>query len=172
VRVTRQLNKPGAVPVSGPPKSRAGRRVVDFADLIVPDLRTHFGAVPAGALVFTSPEGTALSNTNFRKRVWDPALVAVGPEGVLIHDLRHTGNQFTADAGANTRELMVRMGHDSERAALIYLHSSDKRQRALADAVARAARAELAQSKKAKKPGRSGTRMVRNQDGRSKSGGR
>jgi hypothetical protein len=146
VRVTRQLNKPGAVPVSGPPKSRAGRRVVDFADLIVPDLRTYLG--------------------------WAPAVVAVGLEGVHIHDLRHTGNQFTADAGANTRELMVRMGHDSERAALIYLHSSDKRQRALADAVARAARAELAQSKKAKKPGRSGTRMVRNQDGRSKSGGR
>jgi hypothetical protein len=41
--------------------------------------------------------------------------------------------------------------HDSEHAALIYLHSSDKRQRALADAVAKAARAELAQSKKAKK---------------------
>jgi hypothetical protein len=51
------------------------------------------------------------------------------------------GNQFTANAGANTRELMARMGHDSERAALIYLHSSDKRQRALADAVAKAARA-------------------------------
>jgi hypothetical protein len=41
MRVTRQLNKPGAVPVFGPPKSRAGRRVVDFADLIVPDLRQH-----------------------------------------------------------------------------------------------------------------------------------
>ena len=50
-----------------------------------------------------------------------------GLEGVHIHDLRHTGNQFTANAGANTRELMVRMGHDSERAALIYLHSSDAR---------------------------------------------
>ena len=78
--------------------------------------------------------------------------------------LRHTGNQFTANAGANTKELMVRMGHDSERAALIYLHSSDKRQRALADAVAKAARAELAQSKKAKKPGRSGTPVARNRD--------
>jgi hypothetical protein len=66
------------------------------------------------------------------------------------------GNQFTAKAGANPRELMARMGQDSERAALIYLHSSDKWQRALADAVAKAARAELAQSKKAKKPGRSG----------------
>jgi hypothetical protein len=30
---------------------------------------------------------------------------------------------------------MVRMGHDSPRAALTYLDSSDKRQRALADAV-------------------------------------
>jgi integrase len=165
VRVTRQLNKPGAVPVFGPPKSTAGRRVVDFADLIVPDLRKHLSAVPAGALAFTSPEGAALSNTNFRRRVWVPALAAVGLDGVHIHDLRHTGNQFTANAGANTRELMVRMGHDSQRAALIYLHSSDKRQRALADAVANAARAELAQSKK---PGRSGTRTARNRDDRSK----
>ena len=114
--------------------------------------------------MFTSPEGTALSNTNFRRRVWGPALTAVGLEGVHIHDLRHTGNQFTAHAGANTRELMVRMGHDSERAALIYLHSSDKRQRALADAVGKAARAELAQSSKAKKPDRSGTRVARNRD--------
>ena len=40
---------------------------------------------------------------------------------------------------------MVRMGHDSQRAALIYLHSSDKRQRALAATVAEAFRAELAQ---------------------------
>jgi integrase len=164
VRVTRQLNKSGAVPVFGPPKSRAGRRVVSFGDLIVPDLRKHLRAVPADTLVFTSAEGYALSNTNFRRRVWGPALAAVGLQGTHIHDLRHTGNQFTADAGANTRELMVRMGHDSDRAALVYLHSSDKRQRALADAVSKAARAELAKSKKTKKPGRSGTRVARRQD--------
>jgi integrase len=130
----------------------------------VPDLRHHLGAVPAGALAFTSPEGTALSNTNFRRRVWLPALAAARLSEIHIHDLRHTGNQFTADAGANTRELMVRMGHDSERAALIYLHSSDARQRALAAAVAEAARAELAQSKKATKPDRSGTRKARRRD--------
>jgi hypothetical protein len=34
---------------------------------------------------------------------------------------------------------MARMGHDSERAALIYLHSSAERQRVLADAVGDAA---------------------------------
>jgi integrase len=99
VRVTRQLNKPGAVPVFGPPKSRAGRRVVDFADLIVPDLRQHLGAVPAGALAFTSPEGTALSNTNFRRRVWLPALAAAGLSEIHIHDLRHTGNPVHGRCG-------------------------------------------------------------------------
>jgi hypothetical protein len=57
---------------------------------------------------------------------------------------------------------MVRMGHDSERAALIYLHSSAARQRALADAVGDAARAELAKSKKPKDAKQSGTRMARN----------
>jgi hypothetical protein len=45
---------------------------------------------------------------------------------------------------------MARMGHDSERAALIYLHSSAERQRMLADEVGRMAAAELAKSKAAK----------------------
>ena len=63
--------------------------------------------------------------------------------GVHLHDLRHSGNQFIAEAGANPRELMARMGHDSARAALIYLHSSAERQRALANEVGKNARAAL-----------------------------
>jgi integrase len=55
--------------------------------------------------------------------------------GIHLHDLRHAGNTFTANAGANLRELMDRMGHSSARAALIYLHGGDQRQRAIADAV-------------------------------------
>jgi hypothetical protein len=43
---------------------------------------------------------------------------------------------------------MERMGHASTRAALIYLHSTDERQRKLADAVGKAARAELRKAKK------------------------
>ena len=107
-------------------------------------------------------------NSNFRRRVWLPALAEVELAEVHIHDLRHTGNQFTANAGANPKELMARMGHDSPRAALIYLHSSAERQRALAEAVAKAARAELARSKKGKTAKPSGTRKARNRDERSK----
>ena len=67
---------------------------------------------------------------------------------VHFHDLRHAGNHYTASAGANLRELMERMGHSTSRAAMIYLHSTDPRQRALADAVDEAARAELRQARK------------------------
>ena len=42
--------------------------------------------------------------------------------GLHFHNLRHTGNQFAAQSGAGLRDLMARMGHDSERAAMIYQH--------------------------------------------------
>jgi hypothetical protein len=87
-----------------------------------------------------------------------PGLAAVGLEGVHLHDLRHTGNQLTASAGANLKELMAPTGHHSERAALVYLHSSAERQRALADEVGRMATAALARPATAQP---SGTRTAR-----------
>jgi len=124
-RVTRQLYHHDKGYKFGPPKSKAGVRTVPFPELIVSDLRNHLQWVPFPvSLVFCSSTGTPLSHSNFRRRVWLPAPAAVGLEGVHIHDLRHTGNQLTADAGADPKELIARMGHDSERAAVIYLHSS------------------------------------------------
>jgi integrase len=158
VRVTRQLYYHGPGHSFGPPKSRAGVRVVDFPELIVPDVRKHLGWLPSSvALVFATSSGSPLAHSNFRRRVWLPALAAIGLDGIHLHDLRHTGNQLTANAGANPKELMARMGHDSERAAMIYLHSSRERQRALAGAVGEAARAELAKSKERKTATPSGT---------------
>jgi integrase len=145
VRVTRQIDYlPGGGHSFGPLKSKASRRTVSFPDLIVPDLRRHLeGIDQADPLVFTSPEGGPLRHSNFYRRAWMPALKALGLDGVHLHDLRHTGNQLTAEAGANLRELMARMGHDSTRAALIYLHTSDARQRVIADQVRKLARKAL-----------------------------
>ncbi len=82
-----------------------------------------------------------------------------------FHDLRHTGNTLTAAAGASLRELMDRMGHSSPRAALIYLHGSDARQRAIADGLNRLVEGELrAPDTRPSKGGtasRSGTRRAR-----------
>jgi hypothetical protein len=60
-----------------------------------------------------------------------------------FHDLRHTGNGLTANAGANLRELMTRMGHSSTGAALIYLHSTDERQREIAAGLEQLVRARM-----------------------------
>ena len=57
------------------------------------------------------------------------------PPGFHFHDLRHTGNQLAANAGASTRELMHRMGHGSMRAALISQHATTDRDRVIADAL-------------------------------------
>src|ERR1700733_10640710 len=47
VRVTRQLYYHGAGYSFGPPKSRAGVRVLDFPELIVPDARAHLDWLPS-----------------------------------------------------------------------------------------------------------------------------
>ena len=165
VNVRRQLTEPpGGGYFYGPPKSEAGQRVVSIPDLIVPDLQRHLASIgPADdALVFTSPTGAPLRHSNFRRRIWLPALSAAGLPAIHFHDLRHTGNKFSADAGANLRELMERMGHSSTRAALIYLHSTSDRQRIIADAVGQAAREALCKVKlPGERRGQSGTEVAR-----------
>jgi integrase len=86
-----------------------------------------------------------LRRSNFGRRVWLPALARAGLPEIHFHDLRHTGNLLTATAGASLRELMARMGHASTRAALVYLHDSEDRQRAIAAAVSDLAARELGQ---------------------------
>jgi hypothetical protein len=55
---------------------------------------------------------------------WPHAIRAIGAAGLHFHDLRHTGNHFAAASGASLKDLMARMGHDSERAAIIYQHEA------------------------------------------------
>lgn len=59
------------------------------------------------------------------------------PEGFRFHDLRHTGNTWAAESGANLRELMERMGHSTTRAALIYLRAANEGHRRIADGIDR-----------------------------------
>jgi len=125
---------PCDTPANGPPMAR-DLMVLGAASLAASVILTlaQFTAPEADALVFTSPTGTPLRPSNFRRRSWAKALEAAGLPAIHFHDLRHTGNTLTAEAGANLRELMERMGHRSTRAAMIYLHSTSERQRALAD---------------------------------------
>jgi integrase len=94
------------------------------------------GGFPAStALVFTNPKGAALRRGNFRRMVDWPKIVAeVGVPD--FHDLRHTGNHLASRVpGTTIRHRMTRMGHDSTRAAMIYMHGSSAADRAIADSM-------------------------------------
>ena len=133
----------------GKPKSKAGARTVRLPSLIVADLRHHletYAAPGSNGFVFVGVKGNQLRRSNFTK-YWADACDGVGLEGVHLHDLRHTGNTFAAEAGASLRELMNRMGHSSARAAMIYLHARDERAQELADRLGERAAEELRKSR-------------------------
>ncbi len=133
--------------VLGSPKSRAGRRVVGIPSVILPDVRDHlavFTGPEPSALVFPGPKGGPLRRGNFNGQAsWPQAVAAVGASGLHFHDLRHTGNAWAATSRAGLRDLMARMGHDSERAAIIYQHQAKGADTAITRAIDAHADAEL-----------------------------
>jgi integrase len=107
--------------------------------VIVPVLREHLAAFVAdepAALVFPGQKGAPLRRSNFNKMSgWPYVAESIGAAGLHVHDLRHTGNQFAANSGVAIRDLMARMGHDSERAALIYQHEARGADQRITDAI-------------------------------------
>ncbi len=132
--------------IVGPPKSRAGLRTVTVPAAILPDLTAHLAkhtAPGADALVFTGIKGGPLRRSGFNRLTgWPHVVAGMGVPGLHFHDLRHTGNTLAADMGVSLRNLMARMGHDNERAALIYQHKSSAADRQIADGLDALVRAE------------------------------
>jgi hypothetical protein len=63
--------------------------------------------------VFTAEKGGVLRTSNFRVKVWLPAVRRAGLAPLRPHDLRHTAVALWIAAGANPKEVSVRAGHTS-----------------------------------------------------------
>lgn len=120
-----------------PPKSEADRRTVAFPAELKPVMEVHlaeFVGPDAAAYVFTSPRGMVLRRANFRE-TWVGAVKAAGLSEVRFHDLRHTGATIAAQTGATLKELMLRIGHSTDKAALNYQHAAKGRDQEIASAL-------------------------------------
>jgi integrase len=175
VTVAEQVAEVNGRLIPGPPKTEAGRRTVTLPAVAAIALGEHLAElaepVPDG-LVFPAPEGGYLRRSNFRRRWWLPAMRAAGVEGLRFHDLRHSAATLALAAGANTRELMERMGHTSPAVALRYQHVMAGRDQAIAaalDELVQAA-ANLPPQRPAEPP--SGTLVARNRRAKSQRSGR
>ncbi len=101
-------------------KTAAGRRVVALPAFVAEALARHLEGRPDGpeALVFADSRGGPVRRTNWRRRVWEPALRGAGLEGLRPHDLRHFAATVAVAAGAHPRALQARLGHSTSRVTL------------------------------------------------------
>ncbi len=99
----------------GPTKNRRNRNVT-VPKFLMKRIGEHLDSYVAqdpDALVFGSPQGGPLRLSNFRHRVWSPALKGTDLEGVRIHDLRHTAASILINQGLHPKIVQQHLGHSS-----------------------------------------------------------
>ena len=125
----------------GPPKTDAGIRDVAVPPHIRPVIKEHLQRyVEPGpeALLFAAADGGHLKGDDYRTS-WEKARAAIGKPNFRVHDLRHTGAVYAAQAGATTAELMHRLGHTTPQMALRYQHVAAGRDVEIAERLSRLA---------------------------------
>lgn len=76
------------------------------------------GRSRAEDLVFQSPGRGPIRASNFRLRVWKPAVKAAGLEGLTFHGLRHSAAGLMIALGAQPKVIQQRLRHASIRTTL------------------------------------------------------
>jgi integrase len=113
----------------GPPKTPASVRPVHLPPFLVQLLAEHRKRNPAARFVFTGADGGLRRRSNFRPRVWLPALTG-NPElgwspiqpGMHFHDLRHTHKTWLIEDGVPPVLQHQRLGHKLADVSGIYSH--------------------------------------------------
>jgi integrase len=120
-----------------PVKTKASRRTLAVPPFLVEMLAKHLadtGRTSERELVFQCSDGGALRATNFRRRIWAPAVRAAGLDGLTFHGLRHTAVGFMIALGYQGPVVQKRMGHASIRTTMdVYGHLLPSADEAVAD---------------------------------------
>lgn len=125
------------------PKSDASKRTVSVPGFLVEEIAQHLAAYPdSSGLIFTAQRGGPIRRTNFRRRIWLPAVAASVGEPCTFHDLRHTHAAFLIAQGEHPKVIQARLGHASIKTTLdTYGHLFDGLDEAAADRLDEAWRA-------------------------------
>ena len=119
----------------GPTPTRTSRQV-SLPRQLLEELHKHFALWPTGpdAYLFTAPKGGLLRHSNFRSRVWLPAVTASVGQPLRFEDLRHTHAATLIAAGEHPKVIQLRLGHRTLQATLdTYGHFFEQTETNLAD---------------------------------------
>jgi len=95
------------------PKTAAGTRIVSLAPKLNAELREHIerSRLTADDLLFSTRDGTPLSHTNFRRRVWLPLIAAAGVRVLPVYSLRRTAITMARAGGEAAYNVARMVGH-------------------------------------------------------------
>lgn len=117
VSVERAVSEVGGKLYEGRPKTAASVRRVALPKVVVERIVEHIEreGVIGNRLLFTGADGGQIRRTNFRRRVWIPALQEAGIDQPWprVHDLRHTTASLAILAGAHPKAIQEMLGHSS-----------------------------------------------------------
>jgi hypothetical protein len=86
-------------------------------------LVNHLAHYAGESLVFPSPGGRLINPSNWRRRIWQPAVTAAALEAVTFHALRHSSASLLVAEGVNAKVIQTRLGHSDVRTTLqVYGH--------------------------------------------------
>ncbi|PPG83023.1 hypothetical protein C5C29_12510 [Rathayibacter sp. AY1H2] len=121
--------------LSAPTKTQTSRSI-HVLNPVLDELRAYLASrpsmVPTDPL-FTRSDGRRTSRGMIDYE-WRRARAAVGLKQFHLHDLRHASLTLASETGATLREVQARGGHKTPRAALIYMHASEERNKLVAEA--------------------------------------
>lgn len=120
VRVTETAVEVNGVIHFEPPKSRASARAIAMPKFVADAVETHIASQETSPddLLFKTDSGQPVRRSNWRGRVWIPAVEASGLGDLRFHDLRHTHAALLIVQGEHPKVIQTRLGHSSIRVTL------------------------------------------------------
>lgn len=117
----------------GTPKTRASRREVPLAPVVVRELKKHYSLSADHSretLVFSSGSGVPLAANNLRRKSLGTACKRAGLQRIDWHTLRHTHGTLLHSQGTPLKVAQAQLGHSHMATTLeVYTHASASAQR-------------------------------------------
>jgi integrase len=137
VTVEATVNEVEGQIVEGRGKTPNSNRTFSAPQEVLDELAAHLrrtGRTSPEDLVLQAPGGGPVRATNFRYRIYTPALEATGLDGLTFHRLRHSAGHMMREVGVPLEVIQRRLGHASIRTtADIYGTLPENVDRAAAD---------------------------------------
>ena len=117
----------------GPPKTPQSMRSLAIPDALVAELVGHVDRndLRNDDFLFQNEVGGPFGRSNFRTRIWNPAIVKANLHGLTFHGLRHSAATHWIAAGIDARTVQQLLGHADPRLVLrLYAHATDRALRA------------------------------------------